>query len=216
MALNEIPAWAEDLGRALLESLRVNDPYTHGHCIRVGYYSKLLAKAAGLNEFEQKIVEYSGIFHDVGKIGIPQSILNKPAKLTSEEELIMQEHPIKSVQIIRPLAHIPFFRSTLPGIKHHHERVDGTGYPNKMQGEFIPLTARIILIADTFDAMTSTRAYRKGLSPQIAYDELQKFSGMQFDPQLVRIFLEAHPKWKVKEEETEHERLVASLFKQAA
>jgi HD-GYP domain-containing protein (c-di-GMP phosphodiesterase class II) len=204
------------MARSLLESLRVRDPYTAGHCIRVGYYSKLLARSAGLNEYEQKVVEYSGIFHDVGKIGIPEHILNKPGKLTPEEELIMQEHPVKSVQIIRPLAHVPFFRATLPGIKHHHERIDGKGYPENLQGEIIPLVARIILIADTYDAMTSTRVYRKGLSDAIAYDELKKFAGQQFDETLVKVFLDSHPKWKMKDEETDGDRLVSNLFRQAA
>ena len=204
------------MARSLLESLRVRDPYTAGHCIRVGYYSKLLARAAGLNEYEQAVVEYSGIFHDLGKIGIAENILNKPGKLTPGEELVMQEHPIKSVQIIRPLAHIPFFRATLPGIKHHHERIDGKGYPENLQSDFIPLVARIILIADTYDAMTSTRVYRKGLKDEIAYDELNRFAGQQFDQALVKVFLEAHPKWKVKDEETQEDRLVTNLFRQAA
>ena len=212
----EIPSWAEAFARSLLESLRARDPYTAGHCIRVGYYSKLLARSAGLSEFQQRVVEFSGIFHDVGKIGISHEILNKPSRLSPEEEAIMQEHPMTSVKIISPLAHIPFFRFTLPGIRHHHERIDGLGYPDKIKSDFIPLTARIILIADTYDAMTTTRAYRKGLKTEIAYDELLRFAGKQFDEQLVKVFLESHPGWKRGDPDQEGEKIVANLFKQAA
>jgi HD-GYP domain-containing protein (c-di-GMP phosphodiesterase class II) len=200
----------------MLEALRARDPYTAGHCIRVGYYSKMLARAAGLSEFEQRVVEFSGIFHDVGKIGISHDILNKPGKLTPEEEKIMMEHPMMSIKIITPLSHIPFFRFTLPGIRHHHERVDGKGYPDNIRGDFIPLTARIILIADTFDAMTTTRAYRKGLQPTVAYEELTRFAGHQFDANLVKVFLESHPGWKKHDADHEGERLVVDLFKKAA
>lgn len=216
MSWNTVPVWAEDFARSILESLRIRDPYTAGHCIRVGFYSKLLAKAAGLHEYEQRLVEFSGIFHDIGKIGISETILQKPGRLTAEEEKIMQEHPLKSVQIIQPLAHIPFFRATLPGIRHHHERIDGLGYPDRLSADRIPLVARIILIADTYDAMTSDRVYRKGLTDQIAYDELIKFAGRQFDEQLVKVFLNAHPAWKIEHEKEIENRTVANLFREAA
>jgi HD-GYP domain-containing protein (c-di-GMP phosphodiesterase class II) len=211
----DVPDWASALAKTLLQALKERDPYTYGHCRRVARNARLLALAAGLNEREARVIEYSSMFHDLGKMGIPDSILLKPGRLTAHEEAIMRAHPTKSVEIVSPLAHVPFFRNTLPGIKHHHERIDGLGYPDGVRGENIPLTARIILIADTFDAMTTTRPYRKGLAHEIAYKELKQFSGRQFDPHLVPIFLKAHPTWGDIEEEITEE-FVASNFRRAA
>lgn len=210
-----IPEWGELLANTLLQALRERDPYTYGHCRRVARNSRLLARAAGLNEYQQKIIEYSSLFHDLGKIGIPDRVLLKPGRLTVEEEQIMKAHPIKSAEILSPLAAIPFFRSTLPGIRHHHERMDGAGYPDGIGGEHIPLLARVILIADTFDAMTTTRPYRKGLALEIAYKELKQFAGRQFDPQLVKVFLESHSKWGDYQEEIT-ESFITEKFKRAA
>jgi len=211
----DIPDWAYSVAQALLQALRERDPYTYGHCRRVATYARMLARDAGLNEYEQRVIEFSSMFHDLGKLGIPDSILFKPGRLTEEEAEVMRNHPIKSVEIVKPLETVPFFRATLPGIRHHHERMDGLGYPHGVSGENIPLNARIILIADTFDAMTTTRPYRKGLDVQIAYKELKNFAGRQFDPQLVQVFLKAHPKWGTIEEEITEE-FVASNFKRAA
>ena len=155
------------------------------------------------------------MFHDLGKMGIPDAILLKPGRLNTREEAIMRAHPVKSVEIVQPLAQVPFFRATLPGIRHHHERMDGGGYPDRIQGDQIPLNARIILIADTFDAMTTNRPYRKSLGSEHAYKELKLFAGRQFDEQLVRIFLKAHPKWGNMEEEITEE-FVATHFRKAA
>ncbi len=127
----------------------------------------------------------------------------------------MRLHPIKSVEILKPLSGIPFFQSTLPGVKHHHERVDGAGYPEGVSGDQIPLTARILLIADTFDAMTTTRPYRKGLDFDYAYSELKTFSGRQFDKHLVDIFLKAHPQWGRLETEITEE-YITKHFKRVA
>lgn len=215
MAWDDIPDWANTVANTLLQALKERDPYTYGHCRRVARNARLLAEAAGLNEFEQRVVEFASIFHDLGKLGIPDNILLKPGRLTEREEAIMRAHPVKSAEIIQPLAQIPFFRSTLPGILHHHERMDGAGYPDGVMGENIPLTARIILIADTFDAMTTTRPYRKGMAFDIAYKELKQFAGRQFDLRLVQIFLKAHPKWGQIEEEITEE-FVATRFKRAA
>lgn len=198
-----------------MEATKARDPYTYGHCRRVGRHAALLAQAAGLNEFQQKVIEFSAILHDIGKIGIPDAILLKPARLTAEEEMIIQKHPVLSAQMIEPFSRIPFFRAVLPGVRHHHERIDGLGYPDKIVGDEIPLSARILLIADTFDAMTTTRPYRKGLPIDVAYAELKKFAGKQFDPQLVKVFLEAHPTWGEIEEEISAE-FVASFYKRAA
>jgi HD-GYP domain-containing protein (c-di-GMP phosphodiesterase class II) len=215
MAGNEIPNWAMDVSTTLLQALKERDPYTYGHCRRVARNARLLAQAAGLDEYQQRIIEFSSLFHDLGKIGIPDSILLKPGRLTESEEAIMRAHPIKSVEILKPLERVPFFRSTLPGVRHHHERIDGAGYPDGIQGENIPLTARILLIADTFDAMTTTRPYRKGLDFDFAYKELKQFSGRQFDPQLVQVFLKAHPKWGALETDITEE-FVAANYRRSA
>jgi HD-GYP domain-containing protein (c-di-GMP phosphodiesterase class II) len=116
---------------------------------------------------------------------------------------------------LTPLTHIGFFKDMLPGVRHHHERVDGAGYPDGIENDKIPLSARIILIADTYDAMTTTRPYRRGLDSEIAYKELKKFSGRQFDRQLVQIFLKAHPTWNPFEEEITEE-FIANQFRKAA
>ena len=214
-AWDEIPEWAEVLAKSLLQALRERDPYTYGHCRRVARNARLLAKAAGLSQKDQKIIEFSSLFHDLGKIGIPDHILLKPGRLTQKEEKIMQTHPVKSVEIVEPLCKVPFFKTLIPGIRHHHERMDGEGYPDRIAGSQIPLSARIILVADTYDAMTTTRPYRKGLAKELAYKELRQFAGRQFDPQLVEIFLKAHPKWGDIEPEIS-EAFIATRFRKVA
>lgn len=214
MAKEHLPHWGKATVEALMKSLRSRDPYTYGHCRRVSQNAKLLAQAAGLSETEQDIIEYSSLFHDLGKVGIPDTILHKESSLTDEEEQIMQSHPIKSVEIIQPLCHSPFFKSLTPGIRHHHEHIDGQGYPDGIEGEKIPLPARIILIVDTFDAMTSDRPYRKGLEFEIAYKELKQFAGRQFDAHFVKIFLQAHPFWKQGDEVSEE--YIPNPFRKAA
>jgi len=215
MSGDTIPNWAFGVSTTLLQALKERDPYTYGHSRRVARNARLLAHAAGLDEDQQRTIEFSSLFHDLGKIGIPDSILLKPGVLTDIEEAIMRAHPVKSVEILKPLSQIPFFRSTLPGVKHHHERMDGAGYPDGIKGENIPVTARILLIADTFDAMTTTRPYRKGFDFDFAYKELKQFSGRQFDPQLVQIFIKAHPKWGALESEITEE-FVSTYYRRAA
>ena len=211
----EIPDWAHSVANALLQALKERDPYTYGHCRRVARNARFLGAAAGLNKSELKVLEFSSLFHDLGKMGIPDKILLKPGRLSAEEETLMRQHPVKSAEIVTPLAQVPFFKATLPGILHHHERIDGAGYPYGVSGDNIPLNARILLIADTFDAMTTTRPYRKGLAFEVAYKELKNFAGRQFDSQLVKIFLEAHPKWGLLDEEITEE-FVAANFKRSA
>ena len=215
MGLNDFPDWAYQVARTLMHALKERDPYTYGHCRRVARHARLLAAAAGLTEYEQRVIEYSSMFHDLGKLGIPDSILLKPGRLNEKEAEIMRTHPLKSAEIVSPLATIPFFKETIPGILHHHERMDGLGYPFNMMGDQIPITARVILIADTFDAMTTTRPYRNGMDHQFAYRELKNFAGRQFDAHLVKVFIQAHPTWgKVDEEITEE--FVAKTFKKVA
>ena len=215
MASERTPDWTEIITHVLLEAIKERDPYTYGHCRRVSRNAKLLAKAAGLTDVDQKIVELSSLFHDIGKIGIPDSILNKKGRLTESEEGIMRLHPVKSAEILAPLSRAPLFKSILPGVRHHHERIDGGGYPDQLKGEMIPLYARIILIADTFDAMTTTRPYRNGLPHEVAYKELKLFAGRQFDRSLVQIFLKAHPTWGTYEEEITEE-FISTYFRRAA
>lgn len=215
MAWNDIPEWSEKVMLTLLAALKERDPYTYGHCRRVARNAGLLAQAAGLNAYEQKVVEYASIFHDLGKIAIPDAILLKPGRLTPEEQSIIRVHPIKSAEILQPLSLIPFFRDLLPGVRHHHERLDGKGYPDRIAGDAIPVSARVILIADTFDAMTTTRPYRRGLPNEMAYKELRQFAGRQFDAQLVKTFCDAHRTWGEYETEITEEFVTAN-FKRAA
>ncbi len=212
---DQIPEWAFALTQVLMQALKERDPYTYGHCRRVARHARRLAQAAGMSEYDQQVTEIASMFHDLGKLGIPDSILLKPGRLTTEEALIMKAHPVKSAEIIAPLSSIPFFKSTLPGISHHHERIDGRGYPFGLAGDKIPLISRIILICDSFDAMTTTRPYRKGLTLEHAYKELKQFAGRQFDPHLVEIFTKAHKTWGELEEEITEE-FVALNFKRAA
>jgi HD-GYP domain-containing protein (c-di-GMP phosphodiesterase class II) len=215
MAWERIPDWADAVSKSLLQALKERDPYTYGHCRRVARNAKLLAQAAGLNDHEQKIIEYSSMFHDIGKIAIPDHILFKPGKLTGHEEAVIREHPVKSAEIIEPLTQFTFFRSMIPGIRHHHERIDGAGYPDGIQGDAIPLHARIILIVDSFDAITTTRPYRSGSAVEFAYREIKQFAGRQFDAELAKIFLKAHPTWQDIEEEITEEFIVKN-FRRAA
>lgn len=187
-----VPAWAYETAQSLLQALQAVDPLTYHHCLRVGQLSKFLAKAAGLNDYQQKVAEFAGMFHDIGKIGISQDIIAKPGKLEPKELDIMKTHPMISEAIIKPMSQNDFFKDLLGPVRGHHERVDGEGYPDKKLGDDIPLIGRVILVVDTYDAMSENRAYRKGLPSEIVYAELKRCSGTQFDPQLVRIFLEAH------------------------
>lgn len=211
----DIPDWTLEVANSLMEAVRQKDVETYFHCIRVSRGTRLLAKAAGLNEIDQKAAEFAGLFHDIGKIGIPDSILLKPARLTDEEYELMKNHPEMSVQLLKPLEGVEFFARMLPGIRHHHEWFDGRGYPHGLNGEDIPFESRLVLIADTYDAMTADRAYRKGRAPEVAYKELVDYSGRQFDPQLVKIFLDSHPKVKAGDVKI-FEEMDATVLKRAA
>lgn len=197
----DLPDWAYDSVRSILEALKKADPETYHHCLRVGEYSRLLAKYAGLSEYQQKVAEFSGLLHDVGKIGVSRNIIHKPSRLDEAEYKKMKEHPVYSEEIVKPLATHEFFRQVIPAVRGHHERVDGEGYPDKLMGEEIPLLSRVILIVDTLDAMGQDRAYRKGMPIEIIYEEIKQHAGTQFDPQLAKIFLEAHKHWEKEEPE---------------
>ena len=198
VAWNDIPDWTMAAARGILQAVATKDVETAAHCIRVGRGARLLAQASGLDEYAQKVCEFAGVFHDIGKVAVPDAILFKPGKLTDEEFEVMKRHPAESAEMLRPLiGDSAFMRDLIPGVLHHHERFDGRGYPDGVAGEDIPLESRIILIADTFDAMTATRAYRKGLPAEAAYSEFKLHAGRQFDARLVKIFLEAQPRWEV-------------------
>ncbi|MFG1493469.1 HD-GYP domain-containing protein [Halobacteriovorax sp. GFR7] len=203
----------EMAARTILHALDCKDHYTYGHSTRVAYFSLTLGKEIGLNEDELYDLELSALFHDIGKIGVPDEVLNKPSRLTEDEFLQMKSHPEKSFEILQGFTH---FEKVATFAKYHHERWDGRGYPEGLKGEDIPLFSRIILIADTFDAMTSTRVYRKGLDYEVAYAELEEFSGSQFDPELAKAFVRAMKKEEAKQEKTFTLTIIDGLFKKDA
>lgn len=189
---------SEQAARTILKALDAKDNYTFGHSMRVAYFSLVTGREAGMTADEMYELELSAIFHDIGKIGTPDAVLNKPSRLSEEEFHVMKQHPENSFEILKEF---PYFENVARNAQLHHERFDGKGYPLGLKGEEIPTAARIILIADTFDAMTSTRPYRKGLPYEVAYDELIQFSGTQFDPKLVQHFIEGMRKEALKNEE---------------
>ncbi|MBQ9267347.1 MAG: HD domain-containing protein [Clostridia bacterium] len=176
--------------RGTVESLRLavdaKDSYTKNHSDRVALYSKLIGEQIGLPEDEMQTLYDGALFHDIGKIGIPDAILQKPGKLTDDEYDDIKNHPSIGAKIIAPAK---IFDPIIPIVKHHHERYDGRGYPSGLKGEDIPLLARIVTVADSFDAMTSDRSYRPRFTLEKALDELENGKGTQFDPDLVDAFL---------------------------
>ncbi|NOY52824.1 MAG: GAF domain-containing protein [Deltaproteobacteria bacterium] len=171
---------------ALAAAVDAKDPYTHNHSRKVAYYAGLIGQEMNLSAEEMGILERTAILHDIGKIAIPESILNKPDRLTREEFEIMKTHPLCGVKIVE---HIREMEVILPGMKYHHERYDGQGYPEGLTGDAIPLLARILAVADTYDAITSDRPYRKGPGHEFAVEELKRCSGTQFSPEVVDAFL---------------------------
>lgn len=172
--------------RAMGNAIDARDPYTRGHSERVGRYGRLLAQSIGLSDVDCDRLYLSGLLHDVGKIGVPDTVLQKPGKLTDEEFAIIKLHPEIGAKIV---AALPQLSDLLPGILHHHENMDGTGYPHGLVGESIPLMGRILAVADGYDAMTSDRPYRKGMPRERAADILLKGAGIQWDERLAKAFL---------------------------
>ena len=171
--------------KSLVYAIEAKDVYTRGHSERVSNFCMLMADHLELEETEKKALQWASILHDVGKIGVPEKILNKKERLDDKEYRIIKEHPQKGFNILRPLEQLS---DALPGVLHHHERYDGTGYPKGLKGEEIPLQARIIAIADTFDAIASERAYRAARSHEEAMTIIEKVVGAQLDPYLVLVF----------------------------
>jgi HD-GYP domain-containing protein (c-di-GMP phosphodiesterase class II) len=178
---------------SLAEAIEKRDPYTGGHTKRVVQYSLMIADEIHLDGEERDRLKMGALLHDVGKIGIDDSVLRKPAKLDEIEFEKMKAHPSIGADI---LGKIPQIKNIIPGILHHHEWYNGKGYPDGLSGNTLPEIARIISIADTYDAMTTDRPYRKGLTHDFAIAELKKFSGTQFDPQFVNAFIRAFEKHK--------------------
>jgi len=171
--------------RALTAALETRDSETHGHSERVVSYSLRLGREYGLNQEELKSLEFGSLLHDIGKIGVPDAILRKPAKLTEEEWARMREHPLHGQQILRG---IEFLQGAARVVAQHHEKWDGSGYPLGVSGTDIDICARIFAVADAYDAITSDRVYRRGKSYEAAAEELDEWAGRQFDPKVVEAF----------------------------
>lgn len=185
--------------RALVNLIEASDSYTRGHSERVTYYSRMIAQELTLSEEMVFSIETAGMLHDIGKIGVASDIIRKPSRLTEEEYQAIQSHPTIGYNSIKEMRQLG---DVLLGILHHHERYDGKGYPSGIKGLEIPLMARIIAVADTYDAMTSTRPYRPALAPGIAIDEIQRNAGTQFDPVVAEAFIEALKRQLAGEENT--------------
>lgn len=172
--------------KALAKAIEVKDPYTHGHSERVTEYALMIAEAMHLDDRDRQKLKYAATLHDIGKIGIAGRVLNKPGSLTDEEYTHVKTHPLLGDSIVEP---VEFLQGPRPIILHHHERFDGTGYPDGLKGKNIPLCARILAVADAFEAMRSDRPYRRALPLETAKQELMRNAGSQFDPQVVEVFL---------------------------
>jgi putative two-component system response regulator len=184
-ALNSLEDSYRSTLKALTAALETRDSETHGHSERVVTYSLRLGREYGLSSEAMKSLEFGALLHDIGKIGVPDSILRKPAKLTEEEWVRMREHPVHGQQILRG---IEFLKGAAKVVAQHHEQWDGSGYPNGLRAEEIDVCARIFAVADAFDAITSDRVYRRGKSYEAAAQELDDWAGRQFDPKVVEAF----------------------------
>lgn len=175
-----------DSVKVLAEAIDAKDPYTRGHSDRVRRMSLKIAIQMGFAEDRLESLEYGALLHDIGKIGIKDEVLQKPGPLSPEEFHYIQEHPLIGVKIVQE---IDFFKDKIPMIRHHHEHFDGSGYPDGLAGEAVPIEARIITVPDAFDAMTSLRPHRGIMPLQDVLAELEKAKGKQFDPNVLEIFL---------------------------
>ena len=193
--INEkLSATYQELEKAYMESIQTlrytveaKDSYTRGHSDRVSEFSVLLGKYLGLSDKDLKTLRLGGLFHDIGKIGVPDTILQKADKLTDDEYSQIKQHPNIGVHI---LSNATIFNDILPIVEHHHERYDGRGYPGMLKGEEIPYLARITAVVDSFDAMSSKRAYRDSLPLDTIISEFERCKGTQFDPQIDDVFLD--------------------------
>ncbi|OIJ67046.1 HD-GYP domain-containing protein [Streptomyces mangrovisoli] len=174
--------------RALVQAVDIKDGYTRGHSERVGQASMMIARELGMDEDRVEVLRFAGILHDVGKLGVPTRLLRKDGPLTPEERRVIELHPEYGHEIVRGIG---FLGQARAAILHHHERLDGSGYPYGLKGAQIPECARVVAVADAFDAMTSTRSYRRARPVAAALDELERCAGAQFDPLMVRALVRA-------------------------
>ncbi len=170
----------------LAETIELNDDGMRGHARRVAFYAAMIADRLNLSVEDQERVRFAAFLHDLGKVGVPTDLMLRPAGLTAEERAIVEQHAITGARLLEPLG-LP--RAIPVAIRHHHERWDGSGYPDGLAGEEIPLISRVIAVADAFDAMSSHRPYRDALPRSVVLDELERFSGSQFDPLIAKEFL---------------------------
>jgi hypothetical protein len=173
---------------ALCQAVETKDFYTRGHSERVSKGSVMIAKEIGMRAERVEAIQFAGMLHDVGKLGVPTAVLQKSGKLTDDEYAAVQLHPMRGLDIVRDIG---FLDEALAGIMHHHERIDGRGYPMGLAGDEIPEFARVLAVADAFDAMTSTRSYSHARPVADAIEELRKWAGKQFDPAFVDAFIAA-------------------------
>ena len=186
-ALRELSSAYTSMVRTLAEVCEAKDSYTRSHLDRTYQYATLLTQRLAPEFSERAEIGYGYLLHDIGKIGIPEAVLNKPGALSEEEWAVMRTHPILGVNLVKPLR---FLGDAVGIIRSHHERWDGRGYPEGLKGEEIFLPARIFMMADTFDAMTTDRPYRKAMSIDAALEEIDAHAGTQFDPEVARTWIE--------------------------
>jgi HD-GYP domain-containing protein (c-di-GMP phosphodiesterase class II) len=191
--MEEVERLFFDVMKAIASLIDAKDGYTHKHSERVAAFGVRLARHLGFDADSRAVVELSGLLHDVGKIGVPDAILNKPGKLTDEEFTQMKLHPVHGARILSQIQSDKVV-SILPGVKYHHERWDGKGYPDGLKGEEIPLLGRVLGVADFLDALSSDRSYRKGLSLDEALNMVKELEGKAFDPMIVKAAVELHEK----------------------
>jgi HD-GYP domain-containing protein (c-di-GMP phosphodiesterase class II) len=193
--LTETSKFNEQMAAALIEAVEAKDPYTRGHSERVHHIAMEIGRALQLPPREMDNLFWGSLLHDVGKIGIPDAVLCKPGRLTRDEFTFIMVHPERSYEILR---HIDRLQGAVPGARHHQEKFDGTGYPHGLAGHDIPYNARIIAVADTYDSITSSRAYRAGRSHEVALAEIARCAGTQLDPAIIGVFArlcEGSPDW---------------------
>ncbi len=195
LLMQSMAEFNRQMARTLIEAVEAKDPYTRGHSERVHYLSMEIGRAMGLPADDLENLHWGSLLHDVGKIGIPDAVLCKPSRLTKDEYTFIKVHPERSYDILRHIRHLD---KAVLGARHHQEMYDGTGYPHGLKGEHIPLHGRIIAVPDTYDSITSSRAYRAGRSHEVAMAEIERVSGSQLDPVIVDVFkkiVATEPAW---------------------
>ncbi len=190
---NDLKSAYFDTIKAIANSIEARDPYTRGHSDRVARIAKTIAEELNWDKNEIELIDWGGMLHDVGKIGVYDAILHKRGKLTTEERGIMELHPLIGAQIIEGIS---FLKPIIPYVLEHHERFDGKGYPQSFSGNGISIKGRLLSVADAFDAMISDRPYRKALKPEEAFKEILSGAGSQFDPEIVRGFEKVWASWQ--------------------